>query len=68
MLEYIVTIAFGSAVFMIFILVFLRKNNRGERGARLAGCSHHGSESQCDRCRDNAPVIILAHPPDADNP
>ena len=65
MLEFIVAIGFGCAVFLIFMLVFLRKDAQGKRGARLAGCGHHGSEDQCDRCRDAAPLAIQRHMPDS---
>lgn len=64
MLEFVVASVFGCAVFLIFMLVFLRKDAQGKRGARLAGCGRHGSEDQCDRCRDTAPVTILPHLPD----
>ena len=66
MQEFVIATAVGCAVFITFILVFLRKDTHGKRGARLAGCGHHGTEEQCDRCRSTTPATILPHPPDKD--
>lgn len=66
MQEFIVAIAVGCAVFITFILVFLRKDTQGKRGARLTGCGQHDTGGQCDRCRSTTPATILPHPPDKD--
>lgn len=68
MQEFVVAIGVGCVVFFVFILVFLRKDRHGTRGARLAGCNHHGGQDQCERCREAAPATILPRPPDADKP
>lgn len=64
MLEYLVVTTIGSAVFIIFMLVFLRKDDRGTRGTRLAGCNHHRTGHTCDRCRDPKAVDIQPKPSD----
>ena len=63
MLEYLVAATIGSVVFILFMLVFLRKDKQGKRGTRLAGCAQHGTGQTCDRCRENPPVHIHPHPP-----
>ena len=64
MLDYLAAIGIGALVFMIFMLVFLKRDAGGRRGARLAGCQHHHSEQGCERCRSSAPVKILPQIPD----
>jgi hypothetical protein len=46
------------------MLVFLRKDDRGTRGTRLAGCNHHRTGHTCDRCRDPKAVDIQPKPSD----
>ena len=65
MLNYLIPIVAGCVVFLVFMLVFIRKDGRGKRGGRLAGCAHHDAGAGCDRCRDRAPVTIRPNlPPD----
>jgi len=63
MLEYLIPIVAGCAVFLLFMLVFIRRDDRGKRGGRLAGCAHHDAGTGCDRCRDHQSVAIRPHPP-----
>lgn len=63
MLAYLIPIVAGCAVFFLFMLAFMRRDDRGERGARLAGCAHHDAGQGCDRCRDRQPVTLRPHLP-----
>lgn len=65
MLDYLAAIAIGTLVFISFVLVFLKRDNEGKRGARLGGCQHHPSEQGCDRCRGEDPATILPRIPDS---
>lgn len=65
MLNHLVAIGFGTLVFLVFMLVFMRRDDRGKRGARLAGCGHHDSDQGCQRCRGTQPGAILPQPPPA---
>jgi hypothetical protein len=68
MLDYLAAIGVGTLVFLVFMLVFIKRDSRGQRGGRLAGCQHHHEDGQgCDRCRDAAPASIRPHPPDQNN-
>ena len=58
MLAYLIPIVAGCAVFSLFILVFIRRDDRGQRGGRLAGCAHHDAGQRCDRCHDRQPVTL----------
>ena len=64
MLNYLIPIVAGCVVFLVFMLVFIRKDGQGKRGGRLAGCAHHDAGARCDRCRDRPPVTIRPHLPD----
>ena len=57
MLDYLAAIGIATLVFITFVLVFLKRDAGGKRGARLAGCQHH-SDQGCDRCRGAAPKTI----------
>ena len=67
MLNYLIPIIAGGIVFMVFMLVFLRRDERGNRGGRLAGCAHHKTDEQCDCGRDKQMVTIRSHPPNQQN-
>lgn len=63
MLNYLIPIIAGGIVFVLFMLVFLRRDEKGNRGGRLAGCAHHKTDEQCDCGRDQQTVTIHSHPP-----
>jgi len=64
MLAYLIPIVAGCAVFLLFMLVFIRRDKQGNRGGRLAGCVHPDADEGCARCRHHRPVVIHPHPPD----
>jgi hypothetical protein len=64
MLDYLAAIGIGALVFIIFMLVFLKRDAGGRRGARLGGCQHHHSEQGCERCRGSEPVKIIPRVPE----
>lgn len=64
MLDYLAAIGIGTLIFVIFILVFLKRDAGGKRGARLGGCQHHHSEQGCERCRGTDAVTIRPRVPD----
>ena len=64
MLEYLAAFGLGTLIFLLFMLVFLKRDSRGQRGARLAGCQHHDRREGCDRCRDAASASIQPRLPD----
>ncbi len=64
MLNYLIPVVAGGVVFLLFMLVFVRKDGQGKRGGRLAGCTHHDESAGCDRCRDRPPVTIRPNLPD----
>ena len=64
MLDYLAAVGLGALVFIAFMLVFMKRDAGGKRGARLAGCRHHHSEQGCERCRSSAPVQIIPQIPE----
>jgi hypothetical protein len=64
MLDYLAAIGIATLVFITFVLVFLKRDAGGKRGARLAGCQHPHSEQGCDRCRGATPTNIQPRIPD----
>jgi len=63
MADILVAIIAGCTVFLLFMLVFIRRDDRGQRGGRLGGCRHHTPGEGCERCQ-NAPQAntIQPHP------
>ena len=61
MVDVLVAIIAGCTVFLLFMLVFIRRDDRGQRGGRLGGCRHHTPGEGCERCQD-APQAGTIHP------
>lgn len=64
MLDHLAAIAIGVLVFMVFMLVFMKRDAGGRRGTRLAGCQHHHPQQGCERCRGNGAGGIRSQMPD----
>jgi len=52
MVDVLVAIIAGCTVFLLFMLVFIRRDDRGQRGGRLGGCRHHTPGEGCERCQN----------------
>ena len=61
MVDVLVAIIAGCSVFLLFMLVFIRRDDRGQCGGRLGGCRHHPPGEGCERCH-NAPQAGTIHP------
>jgi len=64
MIAYLIPIVAGCAVFFLFMLAFMRRDDQVKRGGRLAGCALHDAGQGCDRCRDRQPATRRPHLPD----
>jgi hypothetical protein len=61
MVDILVAIIAGCSVFLLFMLVFIRRDDRGQRGGRLGSCRHHPPGQGCERCH-HAPQAGTIHP------
>ena len=61
MADILVAIIAGGTVFLLFMLVFIRRDDHGQRGGRLGGCRHHPPGEGCERCQ-NASQAGTIHP------
>ena len=61
MVDVLVATIAGCTVFLLFMLVFIRRDDRGQRGGRLGGCRHHTPGEGCERCQ-NASQAGTIHP------
>lgn len=63
MADILVAIIAACTVFLLFMLVFIRRDDRGQRGGRLGGCRHHTPGDGCERCQNASQAgTIQAHP------
>jgi hypothetical protein len=62
MVDVLVATIAGCTVFLLFMLVFIRRDDRGQRGGRLGGCRHHTPGEGCERCQTPQATAIHPHP------
>gem|GEM_PF-6355890 len=68
MVDHLISILAGVFAFLMFIIIFARRDHQGKRGSRLAACSHPTAPTAGCRCQALRKTTALSHRREQDEP